>query len=414
MACLFVAVALVAAHDAHATFRNATCGDALQCAYTYHDPTTSQVYTFDFRELCARTDYVTQDSAGRTYFANICGSTRHNCLPGASFCASPNCLPRHKQSRRRACADVCAAHFGTPAHTDRLRCRCYSSAVVEPASVRRGHPVLGTRTAVRPAYAVHQRAWRASLLHRRLPGALLLMVAPARPPVCVVVRVFATDVPAYCSIGRAALVPVPVLYTAGFERARRLPAPTRWQVMGTGPPQMSLIDPSNPSTGGVRLYHQGLPPSDSDPYRCPVDPTTGKQSARDVTFEMLCNKTVTGLAEPVQAIVGKDGNNCSVTIQFMTAFACNATVPPPPPPPPPAHPCFSNASCTYTYHDAAASKTYTYDFSSLCTDTDYVLHDKARHEYHANICGLTHNTCLPGEFNVESLRCVGPAPGLAS
>ena len=104
-----------------------------------------------------------------------------------------------------------------------------------------------------------------------------------------------------------------------------LPRP---QVLGVGPPIMSLIDPSNPYTGGVRLRYHDVPANASDPFYCSYDHVNRKpvcvgglgacclgcghlhvlwhprlfllpfcsQYNRTVTYELVCN-----LAKPVSA-----------------------------------------------------------------------------------------------------------------
>ena len=67
------------------------CGPASSCTYTYHDPSTSKTYTYDFSSLCQETDYEIKDAVGHTYYANICGRTQHNCLPGAYLCRAALC-----------------------------------------------------------------------------------------------------------------------------------------------------------------------------------------------------------------------------------------------------------------------------------------------------------------------------------
>lgn len=93
------------------------------------------------------------------------------------------------------------------------------------------------------------------------------------------------------------------------------------QILGVGAPQMSLLDPKNPETGGVRLLHMGALPSDSDPFWCQFDPVTGKEYRRKVAFDMLCDGSVAGPAKPV-AVVWNSSDTCFVRIQFKTAQAC--------------------------------------------------------------------------------------------
>ena len=59
--------------------------------------------------------------------------------------------------------------------------------------------------------------------------------------------------------------------------------------------------------------------------------------------------------------------------------------------------CFPTYECQYTYVDPATSDEYVYDFSSLCSETDYVLTDSELHVYYANICGTASQNCLPRE-----------------
>ena len=71
------------------------------------------------------------------------------------------------------------------------------------------------------------------------------------------------------------------------------------QVVGVGPPSMSLIDPSNPETGGVRLVYLGGAASDSNPYRCDVNPATGAEvgaSARRTV--VTCGNCATRVSMP--------------------------------------------------------------------------------------------------------------------
>ena len=84
---------------------------------------------------------------------------------------------------------------------------------------------------------------------------------------------------------------------------------------------MSLIDPANPATGGVRMLMIGGPLSKGNPFHCQVNPVTGKDYVRQVVYEMLCDHSVTGLAEPV-GVVHNATIDCFFTMQFRTARAC--------------------------------------------------------------------------------------------
>ena len=59
--------------------------------------------------------------------------------------------------------------------------------------------------------------------------------------------------------------------------------------------------------------------------------------------------------------------------------------------------CFPTYECQYTYVDPTTSDKYVYNFSSLCSETDYVLTDSELHVYYANICGTASQNCLPRE-----------------
>jgi len=61
---------------------NPECDPSYECAYTYVESDLSDKYTFDFSTLCSSTDYVLTDAAEHTYYANICGTAKQNCLPG--------------------------------------------------------------------------------------------------------------------------------------------------------------------------------------------------------------------------------------------------------------------------------------------------------------------------------------------
>ena len=88
---------------------------------------------------------------------------------------------------------------------------------------------------------------------------------------------------------------------------------------------MSLIDPTNPATGGVRLQPAPVEAADDDPFWCVFDPRTGAQFPRSVTFEIMCDEAVTGRAEPIRAIQNTT-NDCQYTMQFRSARACGIGV----------------------------------------------------------------------------------------
>ena len=68
-----------------------------------------------------------------------------------------------------------------------------------------------------------------------------------------------------------------------------------------------------------------------------------------------------------------------------------------------AHVSATSPNCDPAYEcgfrtTAKDGSTYKFDFSSLCSDKDYVLKDQKGHSYHANICGSVQAPCRPGTF----------------
>jgi len=88
---------------------------------------------------------------------------------------------------------------------------------------------------------------------------------------------------------------------------------------------------------------------------------------------------------------------CCLAVCVFTAAASNPDL------------CDPSYECKFDYQDPTTSSEYAFDFSSLCSATDYVLTDKKGHVYHANICGTAHQNCLPGAFftDGDSLSLAG-------
>jgi len=92
------------------------------------------------------------------------------------------------------------------------------------------------------------------------------------------------------------------------------------EVLGVGTPVWNLIDETNPSGGGVMLTHQGVPPAANDPNRCPLDPNTGAELQRSITFLLYCNPNL-----PPNELVELDAyenTTCQYVIELQTAAAC--------------------------------------------------------------------------------------------
>ena len=61
---------------------------------------------------------------------------------------------------------------------------------------------------------------------------------------------------------------------------------------------VSLLEPTNPATGGVRVAFTPVPGGHDDVFACPIDPRTGQPVARTLRLDLLCDAaapTLTGL-----------------------------------------------------------------------------------------------------------------------
>lgn len=75
------------------------------CKFVYTAPDGSKSVTFDSASLCSTTDYILTDVKGHNYYAQICGTAKHNCLPATwqhtceyislFLCACGTCGGRH-------------------------------------------------------------------------------------------------------------------------------------------------------------------------------------------------------------------------------------------------------------------------------------------------------------------------------
>lgn len=92
------------------------------------------------------------------------------------------------------------------------------------------------------------------------------------------------------------------------------------QVLGVGNPTWSLLDPTNPKTGGVKAMYTGAAATDSDPFWCTFDPATGAQYPREAHFNFHCDWSVSGVV-PVTAVQNST-NDCRYMLEFNTAHAC--------------------------------------------------------------------------------------------
>ena len=86
---------VICASVAAAQAANPQCDPSYECKFVYTAPDGSKSHTFDFTSLCSATDYVLTDVKGHNYYAQICGTAKQNCLPGAwDDCLCMFVLPR--------------------------------------------------------------------------------------------------------------------------------------------------------------------------------------------------------------------------------------------------------------------------------------------------------------------------------
>jgi hypothetical protein len=93
------------------------------------------------------------------------------------------------------------------------------------------------------------------------------------------------------------------------------------QVLGVGNPEYSLIDPSNPSTGGVRVSFKSARTNPDDPFYCPWNPSTMSEDPRVVHYFLECDTDYADEAFLYRAVQNST-DDCSYKLYFKTAYAC--------------------------------------------------------------------------------------------
>mmetsp|Transcript_25331 Transcript_25331/g.88427 ORF Transcript_25331/g.88427 Transcript_25331/m.88427 type:complete len:221 (-) Transcript_25331:1276-1938(-) len=95
------------------------------------------------------------------------------------------------------------------------------------------------------------------------------------------------------------------------------------QVIGqTTSVDWTLLDPSNPASGGVSLTFAGVPSDASDPYWCPFNATSGTQNDRISTFNIKC---APGADPATLDKVSQNGmSGCHWTLDWSSKYACSA------------------------------------------------------------------------------------------
>jgi hypothetical protein len=84
------------------------------------------------------------------------------------------------------------------------------------------------------------------------------------------------------------------------------------EVLGTGAPTFSLLDKSNPNTGGVRATFTSVAEASDDPTAC---------RQRTIHYNFLCDKKVTGRPKTFQ-FTPNATDGCDYILEFKTAHAC--------------------------------------------------------------------------------------------
>lgn len=95
---------------------------------------------------------------------------------------------------------------------------------------------------------------------------------------------------------------------------------TECEVLGVGTPIWELADPGDPFKGGVLLRHEGVPPSIDDNNRCPINPATGAEWERAVTFHLQCDQSLPENELVLQRVY--ENETCRYVVELATVSAC--------------------------------------------------------------------------------------------
>ena len=93
--------------------------------------------------------------------------------------------------------------------------------------------------------------------------------------------------------------------------------------LGIGTPIWSLLDSTDPSSGGVGLSFFGVVPEKADPYgpNCGINNATGSRE-RDVLIELHCDRSVDPVATGLVVDYAYEASTCHYVISARTAAAC--------------------------------------------------------------------------------------------
>lgn len=92
------------------------------------------------------------------------------------------------------------------------------------------------------------------------------------------------------------------------------------ELLGELAPTFSLLDPSNPATGGVSHAYVGGATPVSDPFPCPFNPVTGALITRSFTINLLCDPD--GKTNDIDIMNVSETSPCTYAMWGSTKAAC--------------------------------------------------------------------------------------------
>ena len=235
------------------------CYPDYECAWSTY-AVDGALYEFDFSHLCSSYgDTVASDPPGYTYSFNLCGTSPKYCLPkGNAQTFSRGTMIQFQEP-------------STPAPEDCVR---GGAAARDGVALRHLSPPFFTPPLPPPSFLQADDR-----------------ISPGNTSSC-----DCTD--PYDNSTRVCTAPC--------------------EVLGVGLPVWSLLDPTNPATGGVQLTYTGL---SEGLYACPTDPATGRPFLRTITYSIACDPSV-GTDEFETDGVTEEGSNCQYKLAVRTGAAC--------------------------------------------------------------------------------------------
>lgn len=89
------------------------------------------------------------------------------------------------------------------------------------------------------------------------------------------------------------------------------------EVLGYGPPIITLYDPSN-SNAGVNVTHYGIPSLPTDNYQCPFNPATGATIERHIRIAIKCDPSAgAGIVD-----YAREYSDCQYEVVMRSQYGC--------------------------------------------------------------------------------------------